>query len=138
MGIENLLALFFGTSIFSCFILRSALKEILRLNIGKKDKYRRVINSQTLFKKLSLAYVKDYVKTHKPLCLTLQWINYIYMGLILIYLAMLLLLTFKMQVVQIIKIITIAKVIILDIPIILFFFIKTGHNNKHGGVKWKI
>lgn len=138
MQFEDLLVLFLGTSIFSILIIRGALKEILKLNIGRREKYKKIVKEQTILEQVSLSYIKNNVSKHQLLCKVLLLLNYLYIIFILVLLVIALLFILKFKVLAVFKIITVVKVILIDIPTVIFFFIKTGHDKKHGGVMWKI
>ena len=138
MGFENLAVLFLGTSFLCNLVIRDALKEILKLNVGRKKKYRETIKQQSILSKISLSYVRNYAKSHHKLCIILQFLNYIYLSLIMLFLLLTALYLLNLDVIKFTKSLVTIKVILIDIPISAFGFIKTGHDQVHGGVKWKL
>ena len=138
MQFEDLLVLFLGTSVFSILIIRDALKEILKLNVGRREKYKKIVREQTILERVSLSYIKNTISNHQLLCKVLLTLNYIYIILILVLLVIALLFILRFKIFAIFKTITVIKVILIDIPTIIFFFLKTRHDKKHGGVMWKI
>lgn len=138
MGFEDLLVFFLGTSVNSIYIIRSALKEVLRLSVGRRKKYREIVRKQTNLERISLHYIKNNISKHQLLCKVLLLLNYIYKSFILMFLVISLLFILRVKVFEIFIGITVIKVILMDIPTIIFFLVKTRRDKKNGGVMWKI
>lgn len=138
MRFEDLLILFLVTSVFSILIIRSALKEILKLNVGRREKYKEIVKNQTVLERISLGYIKNDISKHQLLCKVLLSLNYLYISFFLVMLVIALLFILRFKVFATFKTITVIKVILIDIPTVILFFVKTGHDKKHGGVMWKI
>ena len=103
MRFEDLLILFLITSVFSILIIRSALKEILKLNVGRREKYKEIVKNRTILELISLSYIKNDISKHQLLCKVLLSLNYLYINFILVMLVIALLFILRFKVFAILK-----------------------------------
>lgn len=137
LDIKQVIAFFMlGTLIIYPF-LRDALVTLYKLNVPKKKKQTLILKEQALIRKISMSYIKKHVKYHKILVRVLIFVNYVYLSIMLVFFSLVVLYIFEMQVIEMLESIANLKLVILDLPFCLFLLIKTGHDKKHGGIKWK-
>lgn len=135
MAKTDMIILFLISSMFSVFIIRGAIKTMLKANIGKKNE-KKVNPKPTVIGRISLVYTIKYTKKYSKLCKIMVLINCIYISLVVLFFSLMVLSVFNTLFQQISSIILIIKGLVLDIPAILFSIFATKHG-KHGGVVWR-
>lgn len=132
MRSEDLLMLFIATYMFSFLIIRSALKEILKINIGRSERYREILKKQRILERVSLCFIKKNIKKHQLLCNILLSLHYLNIFFIIVFLVIAFFSLLRFKVFTILKTVIIIKLLIIDIPTLIFFVVKTGHDKKTG------
>jgi len=138
MNLRDVAVVFFLSWMFGGWTVRRALKAILRLNVGRKHKYREIQRGQTVLARITMSYLPAYVEKRRTLCLILLTMNYAYMATMSVFVGVLLMSMFGLPVLKVANALLWAKVLLFDVPLILFQLVCTGHNDKHGGVEWKL
>lgn len=148
LGVGDIAVGFYVGSMLIFFIIRDVLMEILKLNISK-SKYKKVTQKQTLLNHILLSYFKKYINSRQLLFKVFISIYYLYISINLLFLALMLFYIFQTQILKIYTIFGVEsikffkalfdlKLYLVDIPVLSFLIIKTGHDKERGGIKWKL
>jgi len=127
--------LLFLIPVFTITILRAAVLHLFEL--GKsKSRCKKIVREMTIISKLMLfGYVEacdSHAKTAKRLRLA-YWVSFILLAVPAVF--FLCSLVFP-SMTAILKFIFFIRLILLDFPVLLLFFVMTKHG-KNGGVTWK-
>ena len=126
--------LFFSTSALIMIMIRLAVKGVLYANIPRK-KARKVIQKPSIGEGILLTYTLQYVRKHTRFCKIMVSVNCIYLLFMMAFIVLALLSNFSKSFLQAGRVLFILKGLVLDLPIMVFFFFAT-RNSKRGGVKW--
>lgn len=136
MNIEGLFVLLIWGTIFGWHVIRSASNALLA--VGRSRKGSRKVKGIYSFKhKLLLKHVKEQSKMFLGHVRFLLVINKIYLLVFFTSLILIVLALFTEKVYIVAYYLVISKSVILDIPLIVYMFLMTEHDNIHGGVRWK-
>lgn len=136
----NIIFLFIVASTCSIVILSTAILHIFSL--GKsKNTLKKIRNKYSLPQRIILLHVKENknCKCHQTALkrLLIIWDIYITIFLLCAVLCVIILILgpkyYEIAFLWCVKV----KAYIIDIPIVIYFFIMTKHDKKHGGITWR-
>lgn len=139
IDMEFFIFLFYFTSIFCYWILRDAIHSIFTAHVGHKRKYRMIKSRHTIWERILMSYIRQYLKTHIKLYDFLMVIHYTYLAILLISFILLPMIIVMGVPEKTLYRVYYTKLILLDFPLMIFGLLFTTHNPDPncGGAVWR-